>query len=85
MIGARPETGKTSSHASFIAGPNGFAEQGAKCVILCNEEALYTRVASRYLNASTGMTLNQIRDNPSSALAKYQRVKGNIEVQGFNR
>ena len=80
MIGARPETGKTSSHASFIAGPNGFAEQGAKCVILCNEE-IVTRVASRYLNASTGMTLNQIRDNPSSALAKYQRVKGNIDFK----
>jgi len=80
MIGARPETGKTSSHASFIAGPNGFAEQGAKCVILCNEE-IVTRVASRYLNASTGMTLNQIRDNPSAALAKYQRVKGSIHFK----
>jgi len=77
MIGARPETGKTSSHASFIAGPNGFAEQGAKCIILCNEE-IVTRVASRYLNASTGMTLKQIHDNPSAARAKYQRIKGNI-------
>ena len=80
MIGARPETGKTSSHASFIAGPNGFAEQGAKCVILCNEE-IVTRVASRYLSASTGMTLNQIRDNPSGARAKYQRVKSNINFK----
>ena len=49
-------------------------------MILCNEE-IVTRVASRYLNASTGMTLNQIRDNPSSALAKYQRVKGNIDFK----
>ena len=80
MIGARPETGKTSSHASFIAGPNGFAEQGAKCVILCNEEVV-SRVASRYLNASTGMTLNQIRDNPSGARSNYQRVKGNIDFK----
>ena len=29
-IGARPNTGKTSFHASLIAGPNGFARQGAK-------------------------------------------------------
>jgi len=78
MIGARPETGKTSSHASFIAGPNGFAEQGAKCVILCNEE-IVTRVASRYLSASTGMTLNQIRDNPSGARAKYQKIKDQVK------
>tara|TARA_R110000868_G_scaffold61189_13_gene186086 strand:- start:2419 stop:3645 length:1227 start_codon:yes stop_codon:yes gene_type:complete len=78
MIGARPETGKTSSHASFIAGPDGFAEQGAKCVILCNEE-IVTRVASRYLSASTGMTLNQIRDNPSGARAKYQKIKDQVK------
>ena len=37
-IGARPNTGKTSFHASMIAGPRGFAHQGAKCIILCNEE-----------------------------------------------
>jgi hypothetical protein len=78
MIGARPETGKTSSHASFIAGPKGFAEQGAKCIVLCNEEAVH-RVAARYLNASTGMTLNQIRDNPSGARAKYQRIKDHVK------
>ena len=29
-IGARPNTGKTSFHASLIASPNGFAHQGAK-------------------------------------------------------
>ena len=78
MIGARPETGKTSSHASFIAGPKGFAEQGAQCLVLCNEEAVH-RVAARYLNASTGMTLNQIRDNPSGATAKYQRIKDQVK------
>jgi hypothetical protein len=78
MIGARPETGKTSSHASFIAGPKGFAEQGAQCIILCNEEAVH-RVASRYLNSSTGMTLNQIRDNPSAAREKYQHIKDHVK------
>ena len=41
-VGARPNTGKTSFHASLIAGPNGFAHQGAKCVILCNEEGYHT-------------------------------------------
>ena len=43
-VGARPNTGKTSFHASLIAAPNGFAHQGAKCVILCNEEPTH-RVA----------------------------------------
>jgi hypothetical protein len=50
-IGARPNTGKTSFHASLIAAPGGFAHQGANCIILCNEEG-YHRVGARYLTAA---------------------------------
>ena len=32
-IGARPNTGKTSFHASLIASPQGLAAQGANCII----------------------------------------------------
>ena len=45
-VGARPNTGKTSFHASLVAGPNGFCEQGARIVIMCNEEG-YHRVVNR--------------------------------------
>ena len=55
-VGARPNTGKTSFHASLIASPSGFAHQGANCIILCNEEG-YHRVGARYLTAATGMTV----------------------------
>ena len=48
IVGARPNTGKTSFHASIIASRGGFIDQGAKCRVLCNEEPYY-RVASRYL------------------------------------
>ena len=41
-VGARPNTGKTSFHASLIAGPGGFAHQGAKCIVLCNEEPTHS-------------------------------------------
>ena len=51
-IGARPNTGKTSFHASLLSGKNGFIEQGASCVVLLNEEK-YSRVILRYLNAAT--------------------------------
>ena len=53
-VGARPNTGKTSFHASMIAGEQGFARQGAKCVVLCNEESVH-RVGMRYLTASSNM------------------------------
>ena len=46
LVGARPNTGKTSFHASIIASEGGFARQGAKCIVLCNEES-YDRVGAR--------------------------------------
>ena len=79
-VGARPNTGKTSFHASLIASPSGFAAQGAKCIILCNEEASH-RVGARYLTAATGMTMQQVRDNPSKARDSYSLVKQNIKIK----
>jgi len=79
-IGARPNTGKTSFHASLIASPNGFAHQGARCVILCNEES-YHRVGMRYLTASTGMRIADISKNKEKALSKYKSVFDNIKIK----
>jgi len=79
-IGARPNTGKTSFHASMIASPNGLAHQGANCVILCNEEG-YHRVGARYLTAATGMTMKEIRKNPARARDLYEPVKSKIKIK----
>ena len=76
-VGARPNTGKTSFHASLIASPEGFARQGARCMILCNEEATH-RVGSRYLTSATGMDMHEIKANPKLAHDKYEPVKKNI-------
>jgi len=79
-VGARPNTGKTSFHASLIAAPGGFAHQGAKCIILCNEEASY-RVGARYLTAATGMTIQEVKDNPARARDAYSVVADNIKIK----
>jgi hypothetical protein len=79
-VGARPNTGKTSFHASLIASPGGFAHQGAKCIILCNEEPTH-RVGARYLTAAAGMTAREVRDNLSAAKAKYEPVMNNIKIK----
>ncbi len=79
-IGARPNTGKTSFHASLIASPGGFAHQGAKCIILCNEEG-YHRVGARYLTAATGMTVHEVKENPSEAQRRYKPVYDNIKIR----
>jgi len=79
-VGARPNTGTTSFHASLIAAPGGFAHQGAKCIILCNEEPTH-RVGARYLTAAAGMTAREVRDNMSKAQALYQPVMNNIKIK----
>ena len=79
-VGARPNTGKTSFHASLIASPNGFAHQGANCIILCNEEG-YHRVGARYLTAATGMTMQEIKQNPVKARELYAPVKERIKIK----
>ena len=79
-IGARPNTGKTSFHASLIAAPGGFAHQGANCIVLCNEEG-YHRVGARYLTAATGMTMREIKQNPAKARDLYAPVKERIKIK----
>ena len=59
VIGSRPETGKTSSHASFAVAPGGWIEQGARVHTLCNEEKK-ERVALRYYNAAFGLSKNDL-------------------------
>ena len=80
LVGARPNTGKTSFHASLIAGPDGWASQGAKCVVLCNEES-YERVGARYLSAATNMTMDEIRDNVALARRRYEPIRKNLRIK----
>jgi len=80
LVGARPNTGKTSFHASLIAGPEGWAHQGAKCVILCNEES-YERVGARYLSAATNMSMDEVKANVALARKRYDPVRENIRIK----
>jgi len=79
IVGARPNTGKTSFHASLIGGPNGFATQGAKCIVLCNEESV-ERVGARYLSAATSMSMEEVKGNYALAATRYQPVRDNIKL-----
>ena len=80
MVGARSNTGKTSFHASLIASTNGFLNQGAKVMVLVNEES-YDRVAMRYVNASTGMSEDQIYANPLLTAERYNEVTENLYIK----
>ena len=76
---ARPNTGKTSSHAYLCAGPGGFAHQGAKVMVLANEEAT-SRVSSRYLTAACGMNIKEIVKNRKRAEELFGPIKENLKI-----
>ena len=78
VIGARSNVGKSSFHASLCAAPMGWASQGANILVLCNEEKP-ERVASRYLTAATGMTMQQIGQDKAMAHRLYDPIKDNLK------
>ena len=78
VIGARSNVGKSSFHATLCAAPNGWAHQGAKILVLCNEERP-ERVAARYMTAATSMTMSQIVADKATAHRLYDPVKDNIK------
>ena len=78
-VGARPNTGKTSFHASLVAGPNGFCAQGARVVVLCNEEG-YGRVVMRYINAVSGYDKHELQkpEIKKKAMESFLKIKPNL-------
>lgn len=62
-IFARPEMGKT---AGILTMACGFAKQGHKGIIFNNEERI-ERLYMRALSCCTGMTANEMRQNPDAA------------------
>ena len=77
IVFARPETGKSAFLISMIAGPGGFCQQGAKVLYLGNEERT-TRTKLRAIQACSGMTREEITNNPDLAMSKYQAIKDRL-------
>tara|TARA_R110000787_G_scaffold89750_5_gene189826 strand:+ start:1944 stop:3170 length:1227 start_codon:yes stop_codon:yes gene_type:complete len=73
VVGSRPETGKTSSHASFAMSPGGWIDQGAVVHVLCNEEPA-ERVALRYMSASTNKTENELLASKGKINGEFKRT-----------
>jgi replicative DNA helicase len=79
ILAARPECGKTALWVHFVAGPDGFAEQGAKIDIYVNEEPAI-RTQMRAVSSFTGMTEAEIRNDIPRAKVMWDKIKGNINI-----
>ena len=76
---ARPETGKTAFWVSLCAGPDGFAEQGAKIHAFINEEPAI-RTQMRAISCYTGMTREEIVNDIQTAQSYWSDIKNNISM-----
>jgi len=77
IVFARPETGKSAFVISLVAGPNGFCQQGAKVLYLGNEEKT-SRTKLRAIQACSGMTREEIAENPEVAAAMYMSIRDRL-------
>lgn len=80
IVFATPETGKTAFLVSVMAGPGGFADQGAKVVYLGNEEAT-RRTMLRAYQAWTGRTREEIALDPRPAIESFRTIEHNLVMQ----
>ena len=76
---ARPETGKTAFWVSLVAGPNGFAEQGALVHAFINEEPA-VRTQMRAISCFTGMNKEQIIEDKAKTHEEWKKIKDNIKM-----
>ena len=79
IIFARPETGKTASHISLCYGPGGFAEQGASVHTMVNEEPA-KRTMLRAISAWTGMSRQEIEQDPQFTREEWAKLKDNVNM-----
>lgn len=79
IVFARPETGKTASHISMCYGPNGFADQGASVHTMVNEEPA-KRSMLRAISAWTGMSRQEIEEDPEFASREWSKIKDKVNM-----
>ena len=79
IVFARPEVGKTAFWVSLVAGPKGFAEQGAKIHAFINEEPA-VRTQMRAISCFTGLNKEQIIEDKAKTHAEWKKIKDNIKM-----
>ena len=79
IVFARPEVGKTAFWVSLVAGPNGFAEQGAIVHAFINEEPA-VRTQMRAINCFTGLNKEQVSEDIPKTHEEWKRIKDNIKM-----
>lgn len=79
IIFARPEVGKTGAWVSLACAPGGFCWQGARVLVIVNEEPAI-RTMLRCVSAATQLTKDEIKENRAEAKAQFSKIAKNLIV-----
>lgn len=74
VVFARPETGKSSFGVSLSAAPGGWCQQGARVLMLGNEESM-KRTRLRAIQAWNGWSSKEVEAKPEEAVARFAAIK----------
>ena len=74
IVFARPETGKSSFGVSLAAAPGGWCQQGARVLMLGNEESM-KRTRLRAIQAWNGWSPKEVVARPDEAIARFSAIK----------
>lgn len=77
---ALPETGKSAFAVSILCGPQGFCEQGAKCLYLGNEEDT-SRTMLRAMQCHAGMSKEEVIAEPEKCKNMFSHISENLEMR----
>ena len=74
VVFARPETGKSSFGVSLAAAPGGWCQQGARVLMMGNEETM-KRTRLRAIQAWNGWSPKEVAARPDEAAARFSAIK----------
>ncbi len=69
--------GKSALAMSFVAAPKGFLDQGARVLHIGNEES-YRKSMTRYFSCYTGLTKQEIQEDPKKAQEIWDKVRNQL-------
>lgn len=79
LIGGRIESGKSLTALSLCYSPNGFADQGAKILHLCNEEdAAFAGI--RAVSSFTGFKISDMEANKEQVAKTFAKIRKNVII-----
>lgn len=79
LISARPNAGKTAMCISCVFHPEGWAAQGAKVALFCNEEAAF-RTKKRGITCFTGVKPEEWVERKDEVTEAWNEVSGSLSV-----